>query len=169
MKKNKRFHIAPDGLFKQHGVDSDKSVEWLEESYRIDDSFGRIECPVCHSMKLTILDIQCANCGTFVAKNRQPLDKDGTAKLAGGMKAGELMTRAHRWWDKDARKYFQRTRNRPGDTISRTPQAAKSGIFMGKKFDTLTRAEKFAVCKAYYQAWYAEEHTPKPDIGAIVL
>lgn len=160
----KRFNIVPGG-WTPGGVESDKTLEWLERSFKVDESFGRVECPVCHSTQLTILDIQCPSCKTFVAKNRQPIDKDRNMKLAGGMSAGEVMNRARRWWDKNARLYFRRTRNRPGDSITRTPSAAKSGIFMGKKFDRLTRAEKFSVCKAWHQAWFQDEHED-PVVGA---
>jgi len=165
----KRFNISPNGRIPDR-PGSNKTLKWLEASYAVDEAFGRIECPVCHSMNLTILDIQCPNCKTFVAKNRQPIDKDGTAKLAGGLRADELMDRARRWWDKSGRQYYRRVRNRPGDSISRTPDAAKSGIFMGKKWDKLTRGEKFSVCSAYHQAWYEEHHTDTgPDVAAIVL
>lgn len=165
----KRFHISPNGRTPDRS-ESDKSIEWLEQSYRIDEAFGRIECPVCHSRNLTILDIQCPNCKVFVAKNRHPIDKDGEARLAGGLKASELMDRSRRWWNKNGRLYFKRIRNRPGDSIARTPELQQRGIMMGKKFEELTRAEKFAVCKAYHQSWYEAEHTGnKPVVATIVI
>ncbi len=151
---------------KNDGVHSNKSRKWLEDAYAEFDDFGRVECPVCHSLKLTALDILCPGCGTVVAKNRAPIDKDGTAKLAGGLTAGELMARAKKWWDHKGRQYFRRVRSRPGDSIALTPELRQRGILMGKKFDDLTRAEKFAVCKAYHLAWFQEETS---DVASIVI
>lgn len=148
------------------GAHSNKSNEWLENAYAEFDTFGRVECPVCHSLKLSTLDIVCPNCKTVVAKNRAPIDKDGTAKLAGGLTAGELMVRAEKWWDHIGRQYFRRVRSRKGDSIALTPELQKRGILMGERFDDLTRAEKFSVCKAYHTAWYQGETT---DVASIVI
>lgn len=164
----KRINIVPGG-FKPDGVRSDKSIEQLEESFKEFDLFGRIECPVCHSRQLVVLDISCPNCGTVVAKNRQPLDKDGAEKLAGGLTAGELMKRAEKWWNKTGRKYFKHMRERPGDSIAQTPQlSGGSNILMGRPFSELSRGEKFSVCSKYHQAWYQEEHA-EPDIPTLVI
>lgn len=168
----KRIHIQPNGRLPD-GIQSDKTVEWLEENYKEMDLFGRVQCPCCHSNQLTVLDIACPNCGVTVAQNRMSIDKDGTARMAGGMTAGELMKRAERWWEKTMRLYFKRIRSRRGDSISMTPELVHgSGILMGKHFDDLDRREKFSVCKAYYQAWFEEnvEQAKKtPDVAAIIL
>lgn len=81
------------------------------------------------------------------------------------------MTRAEKWWDKRCRKYFKRVRARRGDSIAKTPSLKYgNGILMGKRFDDLTRAEKFSVCKAYHQAWYVEHvESTKPDVAAIII
>lgn len=150
------------------GAHSGKSLEWLEKSFAEFDTFGRIECPVCRSRNLTILDILCPNCGTMIAKNRAPIDKDGTAKLAGGLTAGELMIRAKKWWNHVGRQYFRRVRSRRGDSISLTPELRQRGILMGKKFDDLNRQEKFAICKAYHLSWF-EKETPPDDVAPIVI
>lgn len=151
---------------KNDGAHSNKSLEELEKAYAEFDIFGRVECPVCHSLQLSILDILCPNCGVTVAKNRAPIDKDGTAKLAGGLTAGELMVRAKKWWNQAGRQYFRRVRSRPGDSIAHTPELQRRGLLMGKKFDDLTRAEKFSVCKAYHNTWYQQEMT---DVASITL
>lgn len=155
---SKRVHIVPGG-FHFDGADSGKSLEWLEKSYLELESYGRVECPACKSRQLTILDVECPNCHIVVAKNRQPIDKDGTAKLAGGMTAGELMKRAEKWWDHKGRKYFRRVRSRVGDSIAQTEELQSSGILMGRKFNDLTRAQKFSVCKAYHLSWYEQENS----------
>lgn len=150
------------------GAHSNKSREWLENSFAEFDTFGRVECPVCKSLQLTVLDILCPVCGTIVAKNRAPIDKDGTARLAGGLTAGELMIRSKKWWDHKGRQYYRRVRGRVGDSIALTPELQQRGVLMGKKFDDLTRAEKFSICKAYHLAWF-EKETPPADVAPIVL
>ncbi len=151
------------------GAHSNKSREWLENAYAEFDTFGRIECPVCHSRQLTILDILCPGCGTTVAKNRAPIDKDGTAKLAGGLTAGELMVRSKKWWNHIGRQYYRRVRERQGDSISVTPELRHRGILMGKPFDDLNRQEKFAVCKAYHLSWFESETPKETDVASIVI
>lgn len=151
------------------GVQSSKSQAWLEECFAEFDTFGRVECPVCCSRNLTILDILCPNCGTIIAKNRMPIDKDRTAKLAGGLTAGELVVRSKKWWDHIGRQYYRRVRGRVGDSISLTPELRQRGILMGKKFDDLNRQEKFAVCKAYHLAWFQKETDPPAGVAPIVI
>lgn len=153
------------------GVESDKSLAWLEENYGSIENFGRIECPSCHSRALTVLDISCPNCGLIIAKNRMPIDKDGIARLAGGITANEAMKSAEKWWNGVGRKYYQAMRARYGDTLATVPELRRNPLLNGRPFIELDRRQKFAVVKEWHMQWYQLNHADPspPDVAAIII